>query len=88
MPIIRIKDNEPLDIALRRFRRICEKSGIYSEMRSREYYEKPAMKRKRLLALALKRHWKRILRENPFIIIHGKFRKTKYRYVVSTKIRF
>lgn len=65
MPNVRVKDNEPVEIALRRFKRACEKAGILTEMRRREYYEKPTEERKRKLAAAVKRHWKRILRENP-----------------------
>jgi len=41
MPSVRVRENEPFDIALRRFKRACEKAGILSEVRSREYYEKP-----------------------------------------------
>jgi len=36
MPSIRIRENEPFDIALRRFRRVCEKAGIMAEVRRRE----------------------------------------------------
>jgi len=44
---IKIKDNESLDNALRRFKRQCAKSGILSEVRKREHYEKPSVKRKK-----------------------------------------
>jgi small subunit ribosomal protein S21 len=66
MPSIRVKDNEPVEIAMRRFKRACEKAGILTEMRRREYYEKPTEARKRCAAAAVKRHFKRIMRENPF----------------------
>lgn len=46
MSEIKIKDNESLDNALRRFKRQCAKSGILSEVRKREHYEKPSVKRK------------------------------------------
>ncbi len=73
MPLIKVKENEPFDIALRRFKRSCEKSGILTEVRKREFYEKPATKRKKAKALAIKRHLKRIFRENP-IKIFNKFK--------------
>lgn len=66
MPNVRVKDNEPAEIAVRRFKRACEKAGILTEMRRREYFEKPTEARKRQAAAAVKRHWKRIMRENPF----------------------
>lgn len=64
MPITKIKDNEPFDVALRRFKRSCEKSGILSEVRRREFYEKPTTERKRARASAIKRHIKKLSREN------------------------
>ncbi|MGD6858385.1 MAG: 30S ribosomal protein S21 [Enterobacteriaceae bacterium] len=64
MPIIKVYDNEPFDIALRRFKRSCEKAGILSEIRRREFYEKPTTERKRAKASAIKRHIKKISREN------------------------
>ncbi len=63
MPAIRVKENEPFDIALRRFKRACEKAGVLSEVRRREYYEKPTAARKRQAAAAVKRHLKRLSRE-------------------------
>ncbi len=47
MSEIKVKDNESLDNALRRFKRQCAKSGILSEVRKREHYEKPSVKRKK-----------------------------------------
>ncbi|HZX21387.1 MAG: 30S ribosomal protein S21 [Natronincolaceae bacterium] len=47
MSEVKIKDNESLDNALRRFKRQCAKSGILSEVRKREHYEKPSVKRKK-----------------------------------------
>jgi len=64
MPSVKIKENEPFDIALRRFKRSCEKAGILSEVRRREYYEKPTQERKRKQAAAVKRHLKKLAREN------------------------
>ncbi len=62
MPFINIKENEPFDIALRRFKRSCEKSGILTEIRKREFYEKPTTERKRAKASAIKRHIKKMFR--------------------------
>jgi len=63
MPSVKIKENEPFDVALRRFKRSCEKAGILSEVRRREFYEKPTSERKRKLAAAVKRHAKKLQRE-------------------------
>ena len=63
MPSVRVKENEYFDAALRRFKRACEKAGILTELRRREYYEKPTQERKRKKAAAVKRHLKRISRE-------------------------
>jgi len=64
MPAVKIKENEPFDVALRRFKRSCEKAGILSEVRRREYYEKPTQERKRKKAAAVKRHIKKLARES------------------------
>lgn len=63
MPSVKVKDNEPFDIALRRFKRACEKAGILAEVRRREFYEKPTQERKRKHAAAVKRHLKKLARE-------------------------
>ena len=55
MAEIRIKENETLDSALRRFKRQCAKSGVLSEIRKREHYEKPSVKRKKKAEAARKR---------------------------------
>ena len=63
MPHVRVRENEPFDVALRRFKRSCEKAGILSEVRRREFYEKPTSVRKRKAAAAVKRHNKKLQRE-------------------------
>ncbi|MEJ2347360.1 MAG: 30S ribosomal protein S21 [Gammaproteobacteria bacterium] len=63
MPSVRVRDNEPFDVAMRRFKRACEKAGILSEIRRREFYEKPTAERKRKAAAAVKRHMKKMQRE-------------------------
>jgi len=64
MPAVKLKENEPFDIALRRFKRACEKAGVLAEVRSREFYEKPTSVRKRKAAAAVKRHAKKVSRDN------------------------
>ena len=64
MPSVKLKDNEPFDVALRRFKRSCEKAGVLSEVRRREFFEKPTWERKRKKAAAKKRHLKKLAREN------------------------
>ena len=63
MPSVRVKENEYFDAALRRFKRACEKAGVLTELRRREFYEKPTQERKRKKAAAVKRHLKRVSRE-------------------------
>jgi len=64
MPVVRVRENEPFDVAMRRFKRSCEKAGILTEIRRREYYEKPTTVRKRKAAAAVKRHLKKLAREH------------------------
>ncbi len=64
MPIVKVRENEPFDVALRRFKRSCEKAGVSSEVRRREFFEKPTWERKRKKAAAKKRHLKKLAREN------------------------
>lgn len=58
MSEIRVKDNESLDSALRRFKRSCAKSGVLAEVRKREHYEKPSVRRKKKAEAARKRKYK------------------------------
>jgi len=52
---IRVKENESLDSALKRFKRQCAKAGVLAEVRKREHYEKPSVKRKKKSEAARKR---------------------------------
>jgi small subunit ribosomal protein S21 len=61
---VRIKQDEPFDLILRRFRRSCEKAGVFTESRRREFYEKPTSIKKRKAAAAVKREKKRVSRQN------------------------
>ena len=58
MSEIRVKDNESLDNALKRLKRSCAKSGLLAEVRKREHYEKPSVKRKKKSEAARKRKFK------------------------------
>lgn len=49
MSEIRVKENESLDSALKRFKRQCAKAGVLAEVRKREHYEKPSVRRKKNL---------------------------------------
>ena len=60
MPTVRVKENEPFEVAMRRFKRTVEKTGLLTELRAREFYEKPTAERKRKRAAAIKRHFKRL----------------------------
>jgi small subunit ribosomal protein S21 len=64
MPQVKLREGEPFDVALRRFKRTCEKAGLLAEVRRREAYEKPTMERKRKKAAAVKRHQKKVSRES------------------------
>ena len=64
MPSVKVRDNEPFDIALRRFKRACEKAGTLAEVHRREAYEKPTQVRKRKAAAAVKRNQKRSNKDN------------------------
>ena len=58
MAEIRVKGNESLDSALRRFKRQCARSGVIAEVKKREHYEKPSVKRKKKSEAARKRKFK------------------------------
>lgn len=58
MAEVRVKENESLDSALCRFKRQCARSGVLTELRKREHYEKPSVKRKKKSEAARKRKYK------------------------------
>jgi small subunit ribosomal protein S21 len=62
MPVIKIRDNEPFEVAIKRFKKQCEKAGILSELKRREYYDKPSVRKKKKAAAARKRALKKIRR--------------------------
>lgn len=57
---MKVKDNESFESALRRFKKQCEKAGIMYELRRREHYEKPSVRRKKKALAARKRALKRL----------------------------
>jgi small subunit ribosomal protein S21 len=63
MPSVKVRENEPFEYALRRFKRSCEKAGVLAETRRREFYEKPTQERKRKAAAAVKRNLRRLSRD-------------------------
>ena len=54
---VRLKENESLESALKRIKRQCAKSGVLAEVRKREHYEKPSVKRKKKAEAARKRKY-------------------------------
>jgi len=62
MPVIKVKDNESFEQAMKRFKKTCEKAGILTELRRREYYDKPSISKKKKAAAARKRALKKIRR--------------------------
>ena len=63
MPSVQVRDDESFESALRRFKRKCEKSGILTELKKRQHYEKPSIKRKRKAIQARKKTLRRMADE-------------------------
>lgn len=63
MPMVRIREGESIDSAIRRFKRSVEKAGFPKELRKRECFKKPSEERKREAAAARKRHLKKVQRD-------------------------
>ena len=55
MPVVHVRDEESFENALRRFKRKCEKAGILTELKKRQHFEKPSVKRKRKVIQARKK---------------------------------
>ncbi|HWP57892.1 MAG TPA: 30S ribosomal protein S21 [Candidatus Acidoferrales bacterium] len=56
---VRVRENESIESAIRRFKKQCEKAGILAELRKREHYDKPSVKRKKKAIAARKRAMRR-----------------------------
>ena len=59
MLFVRVREGESFESALRRFKKQCEKAGILSEVRKREHYEKPSVRKKKKAIAAIKRSLKK-----------------------------
>ncbi len=57
---IKVRDNESIEEALRRFKRECERDGVMQEIKKREYYESPSVKRKKKMAEARRKMRRRV----------------------------
>lgn len=57
---VRVRENESIESAIRRFKKLCEKAGILAELRKREHYEKPSVKKKKKAIAAKKRALRRV----------------------------
>jgi len=64
MVFVKVRDGEGIEEALRRFKRECERNGIMQEIKRREYYEPPSVKRKRKQAEARRKMRRRMARAN------------------------
>ena len=62
MSAIVVRDGESFESALKRFKKLCEQTGIFSEIKKREYFEKPSVKRKKKMLAAKKRAIKKFKR--------------------------
>lgn len=67
MPRVRIREEETFESALRRFKRKCQKAGIISEIKKRQHYEKPSVKKKRKALAARKKLLKRMMNEKRYM---------------------
>ncbi|MCB1036534.1 MAG: 30S ribosomal protein S21 [Acidobacteria bacterium] len=63
MPIVQVRDDESFEGALRRFKRKVEKAGILTELRKRQFFEKPSVKRKRKAVAARKKMLRKMAEE-------------------------
>ena len=63
MPVVFVKDEESFENALRRFKRKCEKAGVLTELKKRQYFEKPSVKRKRKQLQARKKILRKLTEE-------------------------
>lgn len=57
MPGVKIRENEPFEQALRRFKKQCEKAGVLTEIRKREHYDKPSVKKKKKMIASKKKKY-------------------------------
>lgn len=60
MPYVRVRESDSFENALKKFKKQCEKEGILSEIKKREHYEKPSVKRKKKALAARKKALKKL----------------------------
>ncbi len=60
MPIVKVRESESFENALKKFKKQCEKEGILSEIKKREHYEKPSVKKKKKAIAARKKAFRRM----------------------------
>ena len=63
MPIVHVREEESFENALRRFKRKCEKAGVLTELKKRQHFEKPSVKRKRKAIQARKKMARKVAEE-------------------------
>jgi small subunit ribosomal protein S21 len=63
VPIVHVREEESFENALRRFKRKCEKAGVLTELKKRQHYEKPSVKRKRKAVQARKKMLRKVMEE-------------------------
>ena len=63
MPGVSVREEESFENALRRFKRKCEKSGVLTELKRRQHFEKPSVKRKRKAIQARKKMLRKLAEE-------------------------
>ena len=63
MPIVHVREDESFENALRRFKRKCEKAGVLTELKKRQHFEKPSVKRKRKAIQARKKMLRKVMEE-------------------------
>ena len=63
VPIVHVREEESFENALRRFKRKCEKAGVLTELKKRQHFEKPSVKRKRKAIQARKKALRKVMEE-------------------------
>lgn len=63
MPVVHVREDESFENALRRFKRKCEKAGVLTELKKRQHFEKPSVKRKRKTVQARKKMARKLSEE-------------------------
>ena len=63
VPIVHVREEESFENALRRFKRKCEKAGVLTELKKRQHFEKPSVKRKRKAIQARKKMMRKVMEE-------------------------